>query len=62
MKNLFILFFLITTTGFSQSTKEELFKQDVATLVEEMEFMYGYDQLLREYLIFKSLNKMKQTV
>lgn len=57
MKNLFILFLLITISGFSQSRKEQLFKQDVAALVEEMEFMYGYDQLLREYLIFKSLNK-----
>lgn len=58
MKNLFLLsFFLFTTLSFSQSAKDELFKQDVALLVEEMEFMYGYDQLLREYMIFKSFNK-----
>lgn len=57
MKNLFIFFFLTTTLIYSQSAKEDLFKQDVAGLVEEMEFMYGYDQLLREYLIFKSFNK-----
>ena len=58
MKLLFIIsFFLITSLGFSQATKDELFKQDVAALVEEMEFMYGYDQLLREYTIFKSFNK-----
>ncbi len=58
MKNLFLLlFFLFTVLGYCQSTKEDLFKQDVAFLVEEMEFMYGYDQLLREYLIFKSFNK-----
>lgn len=58
MKHLLLFFlFLTTTLTFSQSAKEDLFKQDVAALVEEMEFMYGYDQLLREYLIFKSFNK-----
>lgn len=54
---LILTFFLITSLTFSQSAKEDLFKQDVAALVEEMEFMYGYDQLLREYTIFKSFNK-----
>ncbi|UJH90963.1 hypothetical protein LZ575_20145 [Antarcticibacterium sp. 1MA-6-2] len=57
MKNLLLPFFFITSLSFSQSAKEELFRQDVAALVEEMEFMYGYDQLLREYLIYKSFNK-----
>lgn len=58
MKTVLVLtFFLTTTVSFSQSAKEDLFKQDVAALVEEMEFMYGYDQLLREYTIFKSFNK-----
>ncbi len=58
MKTVLVLtFFLTTTLTFSQSAKEDLFKQDVAALVEEMEFMYGYDQLLREYTIFKSFNK-----
>lgn len=58
MKNARILaFFLTTTLTYSQSPKEDLFKRDVAALVEEMEFMYGYDQLLWEYLIFKTFNK-----
>ena len=58
MKNLLLLpCFIFSTISFSQSAKEDLFKQDVAALVEEMEFMYGYDQLLREYTLFKSFNK-----
>lgn len=58
MKYLFLLSLLLTATlTFSQTAKEDLFKRDVAVLVEEMEFMYGYDQLLREYLIFKTFKK-----
>lgn len=54
---LLLPFFLSTALSFSQTAKEDLFKQDIAALVEEMEFMYGYDQLLREYIIFKTFNK-----
>jgi len=53
--SLFLLFTTFTLTA--QSSKDELFKKDIAILVEEMEFMYGYDQTLREYLIFKTFDK-----
>ena len=41
---------------YSQIEKDSLFKKDISSLVEEMEFMYGYDQLLREYTIYKTFN------
>jgi len=41
----------------AQSEKDLLLEQDIIALVEEMEFMYGYDQTLREYTIFKTFNK-----
>lgn len=42
---------------YSQSQKDSLFKKDIEVLVEEMEFMYGYDQTLREYTLFKTFDK-----
>lgn len=54
---LIFLFFTTTSLTFSQSARDEIFEQDLPALIEEMEFMYGYDQLLREYTIFKSFNK-----
>lgn len=59
MKNIKLLlpFFLFTSLIFSQANKEDLFKQDLDALIEEMEFMYGYDQLLREYTIYKTFDK-----
>ena len=41
----------------AQSKKDLLLQKDILSLVEEMEFMYGYDQTLREYTIFKTFNK-----
>lgn len=49
--------FLVTTLSFSQSRKEELFKRDLPALVEEMEIMFGYDQMLQEYNLLKSFDK-----
>ena len=42
---------------YSQTVKDSLLQKDIINLVEEMEFMYGYDQTLREYLIFKTFDK-----
>jgi len=56
MKFFFLLCFLVCSAGFSQSDKEELFKQDLVVLVEEMEFMYEYNQLLRNYMVFKTFD------
>lgn len=56
---LYFLFicFLISTLSVSQTKKDSLFKADINVLVEEMEFMYGYDQTLREYAIYKTFDK-----
>ena len=48
-----INFFLL----FGQEEKDSLLKKDINSLVQEMEFMYEYDQLMREYIFYKSLNK-----
>ncbi len=52
-----ILSILISNLIYSQTEKDSLFKEDVVNLVEEMEFMYGYDQTIREYIIFKTFDK-----
>ena len=54
---LLILLSLLSNLVCSQNEKDELLKKDIEILVEEMEFMYGYDQTLREYTIFKSFDK-----
>ncbi|WP_010232335.1 hypothetical protein, partial [Gillisia marina] len=54
---LWIFTLFITSVTFSQSEKDKLLKQDIFSLVEEMEFMYGYDQIMREYTIFKTFDK-----
>tara|TARA_B100001063_G_C16610206_1_gene475325 strand:- start:116 stop:736 length:621 start_codon:yes stop_codon:yes gene_type:complete len=52
-----IFFILFTSLSNAQSEKDLLLKKDIIALVEEMEFMYGYDQTLREYIIFKTFDK-----
>jgi len=52
-----ILFLLVTKVAICQTEKEKAFENDIIELVEEMEFMYGYDQTLREYTIFKTFDK-----
>ncbi|MCG2431867.1 hypothetical protein [Aequorivita xiaoshiensis] len=47
----------LSNTIYSQSVKDSLLKKDITILVEEMEFMYGYDQIMREYTIFKTFDK-----
>jgi hypothetical protein len=47
----------MTSIAFSQNNKEKAFENDIVELVEEMEFMYGYDQTLREYTIYKTFDK-----
>jgi len=42
---------------YAQSVKDSLFQKDIISLVEEMEFMYGYDQVIREYTLFKTFDK-----
>lgn len=54
---LLILCIVLSNAIYSQSTKDSLLKKDINVLVEEMEFMYGYDQTMREYTIFKTFDK-----
>lgn len=54
---LLIFSILMSNTIYSQSAKDSLLKKDINVLVEEMEFMYGYDQTMREYTIFKTFDK-----
>lgn len=54
---LFILSILLCNTIFSQSAKDSLLQKDIDVLVEEMEFMYEYDQTMREYTIYKTFDK-----
>ena len=49
-----VLTLLLSNLLYSQIKKDSLFKKDISSLVEEMEFMYGYDQLLREYTVYKT--------
>ena len=54
---LLIISILFSNTIYSQSVKDSLLKKDINVLVEEMEFMYGYDQTMREYITFKTFDK-----
>ncbi len=54
---LLIFSILLSNTIYSQSAKDSLLQRDINVLVEEMEFMYGYDQTMREYTIFKTFDK-----
>lgn len=55
--NLLIIAILLSNTIYSQSAKDSLLQKDIDVLVEEMEFMYEYDQTMREYTIFKTFDK-----
>ena len=55
--SLLIISILLSNTIYSQSAKDSLLQKDIDVLVEEMEFMYGYDQTMREYTIFKTFDK-----
>jgi len=52
-----IITILFSTFSFSQTKKNNLFKADIDVLVEEMEFMYAYDQTMREFTFYKTFDK-----
>ncbi|WP_037320361.1 hypothetical protein [Salegentibacter sp. Hel_I_6] len=57
-KILLITVFTLTSLNFySQSNKDELLEKDIAGIVEEIKFMYHYDQATREYLHFQTFDK-----
>jgi len=45
------------TNRIDKIEKDSIFKNDILTIIEELEFMYAYDQTLRKYLIYKTFNK-----
>jgi predicted phosphohydrolase len=51
-----LLVFVISST-YGQTQKDSIFKKDIVPLVEEMEFMYGYDQVMREYTTYQTFDK-----
>ncbi len=59
MRIIFTILVLLSNLTFSQSKKDSLLKKDIFPIVEELEFMYGYDQTLREYLTYKTFNKQE---
>ncbi|GAB7087418.1 hypothetical protein [Marinifilum fragile] len=54
---LLVLALFLSNLTHSQTEKDSLLQKDIVSLVEEMEFMYGYDQTLREYTLYKTFDK-----
>ncbi|OEY71495.1 hypothetical protein [Salegentibacter salarius] len=54
---LITVFTFISLNFYSQSNKEELLEKDIEKIVEEIKFMYHYDQATREYLHFQTFDK-----
>ncbi len=54
---LFLVTLLITNSICGQNAKDNLLERDISFLVEEMLFMYDYDQALREYTQYKTFDK-----
>lgn len=50
-------FSLLLSTGLAQENKDEALKADIAGLVEEIKFMFHYDQATREYLYYQTFDK-----
>lgn len=63
MKNLFMITAMcicsIALAQKNSQNKDELLKADAEIVMEEITFMYDYDQALREYTLFKTFDKHK---
>ena len=58
MKPKLVIFFLIfSNIVFCQTPKDRLLERDINQVVEELEFMYGYDQTIRKYTTYKTFDK-----
>lgn len=57
--NLFLVLFFASNAIFAQAEKDSLLKRDINVIVDELQFMYGYDQTMREYTIYKTFDKHK---
>lgn len=54
---LHLLLLFISHLVIAQKKSNLLLEQNIISLVEELEFMYGYDQAIREYTLYKTFNK-----
>jgi hypothetical protein len=54
---LLIINLFLSMIIYSQNEKDILLQKNIVSLVEEMEFMFGYDQALREYIVYKTFDK-----
>lgn len=61
MKKLFLLAIVFFSGHLvaQNSEKDKLLKRDVDIVIEEIRFMYDYDQALREYTLYKTFDKSK---
>ena len=52
MRSCFIIFFTICSSVVFGQNRDSLLKADIDAVVEVLEFMYEYDQTLREYTLY----------
>ena len=59
MKKIIFALLLISNLNpiFSQTNKEQLFKQDIDSIMDHLRFSYQYDQAMREYILYKTFDK-----
>ncbi len=57
MKYFFLAILTITHLNICAQDKDSLLRSDINEVVELLEFMYGYDQTLREYTIYRTFDK-----
>ena len=57
MQKLFLLILLFQCSLlFSQSQKDELFKKDIDSIMDELRFAFQYDQAMRNYVLYKTFD------
>ena len=62
MNKIYVLIFLSCNfVCFSQNetAKDSIFKQNIVEIVEEIKFMFDYDQAIRNYTLYKTFDKSK---
>lgn len=57
--NIFVILFFACNAIFAQTEKDSLLKRDINIIVDELQFMFGYDQIMREYINYKTFDKHK---
>ncbi len=54
--NLILILFFVSNTIFAQAEKDSLLKRDINPIVDELQFMYEYDQAMRKYVLYKTFD------